>query len=76
MAPLNDFQLFKGRTEGTMKAFGSPVMVHHEAWPMTQNDRESSEADGPTIYSIYRRSEERILQIVKTRGTILDQLAA
>ena len=73
---LNDFQVFKGRSEETMKPFGSPVMVHHEAWLMIQDDQANGTPGVPAVYAIYRRSENRILQIIKSRGVIPVQVAA
>ncbi len=74
--PLNDFQVFKGRSEETMKPFGSPVMVHHEAWLIIRDDQANGIPGAPAIYAIYRRSEHRILQIIKSRGVIPVQVAA
>ena len=39
MRPLNDFQVFKGACEKSMKEFGSPVMAHHEARLLVQDDQ-------------------------------------
>lgn len=62
MRPLNDFQVFKGQSETTMQLFGSPVMAHHEARLMVRDDQRSSKT---ATYAIYRRSENRILQIMR-----------
>jgi hypothetical protein len=60
MRPLNDFQVFKGRSETTMKAFGGPVMARHEARLLVSDDQKTS---GNAMYAIHQRSENRILQI-------------
>ena len=76
MRPLNDFQVFKGRSEETMKPFGSPVMVHHEAWLLIRDDQANGTPGVPATYAIYRRSENRILQVIKSRGVVPVQVAA
>jgi hypothetical protein len=76
MRPLNDFQVFKGRCEKTMEAFGAPVMVHHEAQLMVRNDQALAAAGTTAMYAIYKRSENRILQIVKAAETAALPLAA
>jgi hypothetical protein len=65
MRPLNDFQVFKGQSETTMQAFGGPVMAHHEACLMVRDDQRSSKT---AMYAIYRRSENRILQIMHSNA--------
>jgi hypothetical protein len=62
---LHDFQVFKGYTDETMKTFGGPVMTHHEAHLLVRNDRERATPGLPSVYAIYRRSENRILQIFR-----------
>ncbi len=64
LRPLHDFQVFKGQSDTTMKAFGSPVMAHHEACLMVRDDQRLSKT---AIYAIYRRSENRILQIMRSK---------
>lgn len=59
MRPLNDFQVFKGRSKETMKAFGSPVMVCHEARLLVEDDRKTS---GDAIYVIHKISENRLIR--------------
>jgi hypothetical protein len=73
MRPLNDFQVFKGRSEETMKAFGGPVMAHHEARLLVSDDQKTS---GGAIYAIYKRSENRILQILRAPEAIYVGIAA
>ncbi|MDQ2839927.1 MAG: hypothetical protein M3Y72_02580 [Acidobacteriota bacterium] len=74
--PLNDFQVFKGRCEQTMKAFGGPVMAHHEARLIVRDDQASAKSGAPALYAIYKRSENRILQIVETRMAVPFEIAA
>ncbi len=74
--PLNDFQVFKGRCEQTMKAFGGPVMAHHEATLLVRDDQQNASLETPAMYAIYKRSENRILQIVKPSETLALKLAA
>lgn len=76
MRPLNDFQVFKGCSEQTMKAFGTPVMVHHEAQLMIRDDQAATAPGTTAMYAIYKRSENRILQIVKAAETAALPLAA
>ena len=64
--PLNDFQIFKGRSENTMQPFGTPVMVHHEAQLIVRDDQLKEFAGTPVIYAIYKRSENRIVEILPT----------
>ena len=65
MRPLNDFQVFKGGCEKTMEAFGRPVMVHHEAQLLIRDDQAAAAPGTTALYAIYKRSDNRILQIVK-----------
>jgi hypothetical protein len=64
--PLNDFQVFKGRSEQTMRPFGMPVIAHYEAQLIIRDDRLTESVEGPVIYAIYKRSENRIVQILRT----------
>ena len=64
MRPLYDFQVFKGQSETTMKAFGSPVMARHEACLMVRDDQRFSQT---AMYAVYRRSQNRILQIMRSK---------
>ena len=75
--PLHDFQVLKGQTEKSMKNFGGPVMAHHEAKLLVRNDQERGVHGSPVVYAIYRRSENRILQIFRTPEIeLLDLVAA
>jgi hypothetical protein len=74
--PLNDFQVFKGHTEQTMKAFGGPVMAHHEAQLLVRDDQKRSGQNSAAIYAIHRRSENRILQIFPASKTACLPIAA
>ncbi len=69
LRPLNDFQVFKGKCEQSMKAFGGPLMAQHEASFLIREDQ--SLAGGSSMYAIYRRSENRILQIIPAKVTEL-----
>jgi hypothetical protein len=71
--PLPDFQIFKGRSEETMQAFGGPVMAHHEARLLVRDDQR---ADDSAVYAIYKRSENRILQILRSPSIVYVSLAA
>ena len=73
---LNDFQVFKGRCENTMQAFGSPVMAHHVARLLVRDDQASAGSATPALYAIYQRSENRILQILQTPPMASLKLAA
>jgi hypothetical protein len=59
-----------------MRAFGGPVMAHHEARLLVRDDQAESAPGAAAVYAIYKRSENRILQIVKTPETAELQLAA
>ncbi len=74
--PLHDFQVFKGHNEQTMKAFGGPVMVHHEARLIVRDDQASAIPGVPVLYAIYQRSENRILQILRAPDTACLKVAA
>jgi len=74
--PLNDFQVFKGRSEQTMKAFGGPVMAHHEAQLLVRNDQAAAAPGTAALYAIYKRSENRILQILGAAESAALPLAA
>lgn len=65
---VNDFQVFKGACEKTMKAFGSPVTAAHEAELMIRDDRESLTAGDVALYAIHQRSENKIIKIVNAIG--------
>ncbi len=73
---LNDFQVFKGRCEQTMQAFGGPVMAHHVAQLLVRDDQASAAPGTPALYAIYKRSENRILQIMQTPEAVSFKLAA
>ena len=62
--PVKDFQIFKGRCEQTMQTFGGPVMAHHEARLLVRDDQQNSAPGSHALYAIYKRSENRILQII------------
>ena len=64
--PIHDFQVFKGGCENSMKEFGGPVMAHHEARLLVRDDQQNAAVDPPAMYAIYKRSENRILQILRT----------
>jgi hypothetical protein len=74
--PLHDFQVFKGGCEQTMKAFGGPVMAHHEARLLVRDDQAGVAPGAAAVYAIYKRSENRILQIVRMPETAELKLAA
>jgi hypothetical protein len=74
--PLNDFQVFKGRCEKTMDTLGGPVMAHHEACLLVRDDQAVSDPKAAAIYAIYKRSENRILQIVRVPEAASLKLAA
>jgi hypothetical protein len=74
--PLNDFQVFKGRCERTMTAFGGPVMAHHEAQLLVRDDQAAAAPGATAMYAIYKRSENRILQIVDAGKASVLPLAA
>jgi hypothetical protein len=63
---LNDFQVFKGSCQSTMKPFGQPVSAMHEAELMIRDDQEKLAAGRTPLYAIHQRSENRILKIVET----------
>ncbi|MDQ2775404.1 MAG: hypothetical protein M3Y57_10890 [Acidobacteriota bacterium] len=63
---LNDFQVFKGNCESTMKPFGQPVSAMHEAELMIRDDQEKLAAGKSPLYAIHQRSENKILEIVQT----------
>lgn len=68
---VNDFQVFKGQCETTMKPFGEPVMATHEARLLIEDDRRKSPAGSPALYAIHQRSENRILQIFIKAGNVV-----
>jgi hypothetical protein len=49
-----------------MQAFGTPLMAHHEAQLIIRDDQATESAGTPVIYAIYKRSENRIIQILRT----------
>ena len=63
---LNDFQVFKGSSERTMKPFGRPMSATHEARLMIRDDQEKLAAGLAPLYAIHQRSENKILRIVQT----------
>ncbi len=64
--PVNDFQVFKGQCERTMRPFGQPVTAEHEAELMIRDDRDKLPSGSTALYAIHQRSENKILQIVKS----------
>lgn len=67
---MNDYQVFKGRCENTMRPFGQPVSVTHEAQLMIQDDRGKLPAGAFAMYAIHCRSENRITQIIEHHQVI------
>jgi hypothetical protein len=67
---MNDYQVFKGECENTMRPFGQPVSVSHEAQMLIQDDRGKLAAGVVALYAIHQRSENRITQIVEHRPVI------
>src|SRR5206468_7048627 len=65
---VNDFQVFKGACENTMKAFGKPVAAAHEADLMIRDDKQNLQAGVSALYAIHQRSENRIIKIVEATG--------
>lgn len=65
---VNDYQVFKGSCENSMKPFGQPVAVQHEASLMIRDDRRALPAGSVAMYAIHQRSENRILKIVNVSG--------
>ncbi len=63
---LNDFQVFKGNCQKTMKPFGQPVSALHEAELMISDDQNKLAAGRTPLYAIHQRSENRILEIFET----------
>lgn len=76
MRPLNDYQVFKGKCERTMQAFGGPVMAHHEAQLIVRDDQAKPQLGAPALYAIYQRSENRILQILQVPEAVPFKVAA
>jgi hypothetical protein len=56
-----------------MQAFGGPVMAHHEARLLVRDDQRG---DDSAVYAIYKRSENRILQIMRSPSIVYVGLAA
>jgi hypothetical protein len=69
-AIVNDFQVFKGECENSMRPFGQPVSLTHEAQLLIQDDRSKLAAGAIAMYAIHQRSENRITQIVEHRRVI------
>ena len=69
LRPLNDFQVFKGKCEQSMTAFGNPLVARHEANFLIREDQALTGSS--SMYAIYRRSENRILQIIPAKVTEL-----
>ena len=67
---LNDFQVFKGNCERTMQPFGQPVSAIHEAKLLIRDDRKKLAAGKSPMYAIHQRSENKILQIVRSEWKI------
>jgi hypothetical protein len=65
---VNDFQVFKGSCQNTMKPFGQPVTAAHEADLMIRDDKKTLEPGSVALYAIHQRSEHRIIKIVNARG--------
>ncbi len=65
---LNDFQVFKGGCERTMKAFGSPVMARHEACLIVRDDQKKEAGTVRSLYAIHQRSENRIVEIFQAQN--------
>ncbi len=68
VALLNDYQVFKGQCQNSMKHFGQPVSALHEAELMIEDDRRKQSASEDAMYAIHQRSEHRILSIVEKRS--------
>ncbi len=51
-------------------------MVHHEARLLIIDDQANAAERTQAIYAIYKRSENRILQIVRTPEPVVVELAA
>ncbi len=54
-----------------MKSFGGPVMAHHEAHLIIRDDQASANENAPAMYAIYKRSENRIVQIVSDNVRVM-----
>lgn len=67
---VNDYQVFKGECENSMRPFGQPVSVAHEAQLMIRDDRRKLAAGAIAMYAIHQRSENRITQIIQHRRVI------
>ena len=73
---LPDFQIFKGTSHHTMRAFGGPLMARHEAILIVRNDRQRTAAAARATYAIYSRSQNRILHIVQPQRPLCLPMAA
>ena len=67
---LNDFQVFKGKCENTMRQFGQPVSAEHEANLIIRDDRGKLAAGVVALYAIHQRSENRITRIFEHKEVI------
>jgi hypothetical protein len=65
---VNDFQVFKGACENSMKTFGQPVVAAHEAELMIRDDKNELAPGVVALYAIHQRSENRIIKIVNAVG--------
>ncbi|MBV9267695.1 MAG: hypothetical protein JO061_16120 [Acidobacteriaceae bacterium] len=65
---VNDFQVYKGSCEKTMKPFGQPVAVAHEAYLMIRDDQKNLGEGASALYCVHQRSENRILKIERASG--------
>jgi hypothetical protein len=66
--PLNDFQVLKGKCERTMKPFGEPVSLPHEARLLIRDDQQKLAAGASALYVVHQRSENRIVHVVHAAG--------
>ena len=68
---LNDYQVFKGACQNTMKPFGQPVSAGHEAHLLIEDDRSKLPLSETALYCIHQRSENRILTIVEANENVV-----
>ena len=68
---MNDYQVFKGECENTMRPFGQPVSVSHEAQMLIQDDRSKLASGAVALYAIHQRSENRITQIIEHHPVVV-----
>lgn len=64
---LNDYQVFKGQCDNTMRPFGQPVCAVHEAKLLISDDRSKMAAGAIAKYAIHQRSENKITTIIYHR---------